>query len=713
MKILPSFFLIVNLTIITWLFFTFCVSPSSVSSTSEIDMNNKRITTNFSDSIILSHGIPQIGVFNDSSMSHKYIFEAIKQNQVVYFSINPDLDFNITLYNPNEKEFDIERTIHSNEDIYLGSWRASLAGNWLLEVNNTRGGNFTYEILASIPEIGYSDDSAVFLKESFLEANFTLDHEIHYWKVSLDANQNGTLFLNEITQTVLFQAILTIYPQKTPNNPILPSKELTQSDLPDYNFSWNAFVEDYYVIEIEHRTQEVSLTGIYNISFIAEEDLYSIETAGKLPYNQTISIRVNPPGFLLPRKFYFWFQVNSSRSRVNIRVSDEGSDLLEIFGQVEIYDSGHQDPLYSNFEQSQDRDGEFNITKTLNEGIYYLVITPTPGAIGEVTIHFEYQLPQPFTLELASIFVSICLLMVLPAYLIYLDSKGKWYRIDQWTMPISLQETYKLLKYSFRGIFNIKEVPNESILIRVASIPFRTYSLLNFIESSEIETIVFSKRINRKLEWVIYILIGLICYDFINLFSYVLFSIHFLPFRVVNLTSLLFVLAIPTVLLVIIVLFINVSSYITYKQIVNRIIYVVQNYKESLDIEIPIERLDSTQAIKSTNYVRVLWNQAKHAFKEKNYELFVIKADASVKNLLSTRFLQIVAENTRSKPDFQIQVTELRRRGFDLPSDRKIAHFRNLRNRIVHSSVTLDEKESVDCFAYYSTFITRLGLRPS
>jgi hypothetical protein len=139
----------------------------------------------------------------------------------------------------------------------------------------------------------------------------------------------------------------------------------------------------------------------------------------------------------------------------------------------------------------------------------------------------------------------------------------------------------------------------------------------------------------------------------------------------------------------------------------------VQNYKESSDIEIPIERLDSTQAIKSINYVRVLWNQAKHAFKEKNYELFVIKADASVKNLLSTRFLQIVAENTHSKPDFQIQVTELRRRGFDLPSERKIAHFRNLRNRIVHSSVTLEEKESVDCFAYYSTFITRLGLRPS
>ncbi|MFX0184178.1 MAG: hypothetical protein ACFE95_13930 [Candidatus Hodarchaeota archaeon] len=713
MKILFSCLVIVNLAIITSLFFVFCISPSLVSSTSEKNIINQKITTNFSEANILNHGIPLKGIFNESSKSHTYIFETINQGQVIYFSINPNSDFNITLYNPYGIKFDIKRTFHPNEGIYLGSWQASLAGDWLLEVNNTRAENVTYDILASIPETGYSGDSSVFLKQSFLEANFTLDHEIHYWKVSLEANQNGTLFLNEVTQSVLFQATLTIYPQKTPNNPILPSKELTQSDLPDYNFSWNSFVTDYYIIEIEHKAQDATLTGIYNISFITEEDLFSVETAGKLPYNKTISIRVNPPGYSTPKKYFFWFQVNSSRSKVNIRVSDEGTDLLEIYGQVEIFDSGHQNPLYSNFEQSQVRDGEFNITETLNEGIYYLVITPTPGAIGELTIHFDYQLPQPFTFELASIFVSMCLLMALPAYLIYLDSKGKWYQIDQWTIPNSLEETYKLFKYSFRGIFNIKEVPQESILIQVASIPFRTYSLINFIESSEIETIVFSKRIRRKIEWVIYVLIGFICFDFLNIFSYVLYTIHFLPFYVANLTSLIFVLAIPTVLLVITVLFVNVSSYLTYKQIINRIIYVIQNYEESLDSEIPIERLDSAQAIKSINYVRVLWNQAKHAFKEKNYELFVIKADASVKNLLSTRFLQVVAGDTHSKPDFQIQVTELRRRGFDLPSDRKIAHFRNLRNRIVHSSVTLDEKESVDCFAYYSTFITRLGLRPS
>jgi hypothetical protein len=108
-----------------------------------------------------------------------------------------------------------------------------------------------------------------------------------------------------------------------------------------------------------------------------------------------------------------------------------------------------------------------------------------------------------------------------------------------------------------------------------------------------------------------------------------------------------------------------------------------------------------------------LWSQAKRAFKENNFELFVIKSDAAVKSLLSTRYKQIVTGNTNPKPEFKIQVSELRRRGFDLPSDKRIAHYRNLRNRIVHSSVTLDEKESVNCFAFYSTFITRLGLRPT
>ncbi|MFX0172487.1 MAG: hypothetical protein ACFE9L_11250 [Candidatus Hodarchaeota archaeon] len=711
MKISLSFLIIVNLTIITWLFLIICISPSLVSSTSEINMKNKGIMTNFSDSIILSHGIPQIGIFNATSISHKYTFKAIKLGQLVYFSINPDLDCNITLFNPFHEESDIERTIHSDEDIYLGSWKASLTGDWLLEVNNSRDENLTYEILASIPKAGYSDDSAIFLNESDIIANFTIDHEVHYWKVSLEENQNCSVFLKELMPDVLSEGEVTIYSMESGKENPIPVEEKHSEALGLYNYSWNAFAKDEYIIKISHKTV---YTGLYNISFSKQQDLYNFLEAGRLPHNQTISV-CEVHSYASQKKYYFWFMVNSSRSEVNISVYEENPTLNKIldYATIEIYDKGLQDPIRTAQEYRSTQDGEINISIHLNEGKYYLVIIPKSETKGVFYIHFQYQPPRPFTLELTSIFVSICILMILPAYLIYLDSKGKWYRIDQWNIPTSLQESYKLFKNSFSGIFNIKEVPNESILIRVASIPFRTYSLLNFVESSEIETIVFSKRINRRIEWAIYFLVGFFCFDFVNILFYVFFSNHFLPFDILNLTNLLLVLAIPTVLLVIIVLFINVSSYITYRQIVSRISYVVQNYKESSDEEISFKGIDSIQANKNINYVRVLWNQAKHAFKEKNYELFVIKADASVKNLLSTRFLQIVSDNTQSKPDFQIQVTELRKRGFDLPSDKKIAHFRNLRNRIVHSSVTLDEKESVNCFAYYSTFITRLGLRPS
>jgi len=210
-----------------------------------------------------------------------------------------------------------------------------------------------------------------------------------------------------------------------------------------------------------------------------------------------------------------------------------------------------------------------------------------------------------------------------------------------------------------------------------------------------------------------YFLLSLIIYDIVNIIFYLLFSDHFLPFYFTSLASIIVFLFVPTVVLIVIVLFTNVSAYITYTQVINKIAFIIQNYEETGDKKGFISSMDALQAAKSINYVRVLWNQARHAFKGQNYELFVIKADAAVKNLLSIRFMQICPENMYSKPDFQTQVVELRKRGFDLPNDRKIANFRNLRNRIVHSSVTLNEKESVDCFAFYSTFITRLGLRPT
>ncbi|MFW9905882.1 MAG: hypothetical protein ACFFFH_16290 [Candidatus Thorarchaeota archaeon] len=702
--------LIVLLLVITALsfFVNWSSQLSSGRATGSLADHQKKI---ISSSDIIKNEIPINAIFTNESSSHSYILRDVNSGQMVFFSINPNYNFNVTLFTPSGTVYEIERVIHSTK--FLGKWIASISGNWEIQVNDTRSvknGNLTYRILVSLPPLGYDEISARQVESSPFQANFTIDQESHYWKVNLKENQNGTLLLKETDPNVLWKSTITIYPEGHSQNPVLPQKVIMEAN-GYYNYSWNANSEDIYYIVIGHNPEDISPTGMYNVSFIKEDELYDFDTAGRLTYNQTISIRVIQ-AFSPKKPFYFSFMVNSSRAEVFIQVYGPDTQILED-AIVEIIDSGKQNKIYSKQEHEMDIDKQFNISLTLDVGKYYLIISPVANAVGVFYIHFEYDLPRPFVWTFPAILLCFVILVALPGYLTYLDWKGKWFKINQWSVPISLEETYKILKNSFSGIFKVKEVPNTSILIPITNIPFKTFGFLNFIESSEKETLVVIKRLHRKIEWFLYLLVGIIVFDILNFLSFTFFSIHFLPIDIPNSVLLITILIIPTIIVTIIVLFVNVSAFLSYSQVVNRISYTIENLQESSRKEFVTKSLDPEQALKNINYVRVLWNQAKHAFKENNYELFVIKADAAVKNLLSTRFQQVVSSPIYSKPDFQFQVANLRRHGFDLPSEKKIAHFRNLRNRIVHSSITLSEKESVDCFAFYSTFIARLGLRSS
>lgn len=707
-----------------------CASTIPRVSASELTINSRNKRMDFSNHTILHHGIPQTDIFTNESSSYNYLLEDLEEGQVVYFSVTFNLiyqksEFQVALFDYSGIDWNSILYEISGLEKYLGSWTVpSGSKDWILQVNDTidtRSGNFSFTVLVSTPEGGYRDDTANIVNESVKQSNFTMNHEVHYWKVVMKENQIGTIFLKETTPRVLFDAEIGVYPQFSaptpqpiPHEPRLdnPVVQLTEI-LGSHNLSWNAIATSTYFIIIKHNVGEDSPTGLYNISFSAEQSLYSFDTAGRLPYNKTVSIVVDQ-SYTKPKSYFFFFKVNLSRSRVNIQVYEPDSTTSTIldYALVKIYDEGRQDPIRSEREELQLYDGQINITLSLDEGYYYLVVTPRLNAgKGQFYIHFEYEFPQPFVWTIPAFLLNIGILFALPTYLVYLDSKGKWYRIHQWNIHSSLQDTYKLFRSSLSGIFNIKEVPNKSIMIRITNIPFKTFGMLDFIDSSEKETLVVSKRFHRKVEWFVYILAGLALYDIVNLLSFSFFSVHFLPIYIPNSTVLFIILAVPTALLLIFTIFVNLSTYFSYGQVINKISFIVKNYQNSPSKEFSLQSLDPEQASKNINYVRVLWNQAKHAFKEKNFELFVIKADASVKNLLSTRFQQLVTTPIFSKPDFQFQVGSLRKRGFDLPSEKKIAHFRNIRNRIVHSSITLDEKESVDCFAYYSAFISRLGLR--
>jgi hypothetical protein len=684
-----------------------------------IPLHAENKANDFPNQIVLTHGIPQTGTFSNNSGSHNWRIENIPITQIIYFSVDPDGSYSkseltVGLYNPDGESFNHILSETPGSSAYLGKFTTPISGDWILQVNDTRivrDTNATYEILVSIPMVAYNEDKALGVEPIPWMANFTIPHEIHFWKVNLEENQNGTLILKEVDLSVLFEARLTIYPQATPENHVLREFEIQGS----YNYSWNAGFQDTYIIKLGHNSQEIIPTGQYNVSFEAEQNLYSFQTAGELQDNHTTTVKITQ-GFS-GKGYYFSFHVNHSRAEIFIRIFEDNRTTSKIldFANIEIFDEGGQNKIFSANEVDQDRDGEINITLILDSSTYYLVVTPPESnAVGVFHIHLEIQPPQPFVWDISGLLLIISALIVLPGFLIYQDTKGKWFQVNQWTVPASQKETYRLLKDGFRGIFSLEEVPEDSILIRVASIPVSTYALINCVKSSDDETLVFSKRLRRKPEWIIYFFIGSTIYAGLNLIIYVLLSEHFLPFYVDGITNLLLVLVLPLIILGIPVLFVNISPIITYQQLINRLSYMIQNYQRASDPGIePAQPLDLDRIIKNINYVRVLWNQAKRAFKDKNYELFVIKADTAVKNLLFVRYQQIISISLLPKPDFTMQVEELRAHGYDLPSSKKIVHYRNIRNRIVHSSVTLGEKESIDCYAYYSTFITRLGLRPT
>ena len=370
--------------------------PTSFASDSTF--NNFKNTSDLQNATILSHGIPQTKFFTNESISHCWILRTDTLGQVVYFSIDPHLSFTksdlqVTLFDPSGIQFPLDPPTTSNK--YLGSWTTSKIGNWTIQVNDTRtvqSEDFFYEILASIPTTGFNDDSALSLSESNQIANFTLDHEVQYWKVSLDENQNCTVFLTEITSSVLNESEVLIYSKELGEENPIPVEEKYSKPLGLYNYSWNAFAHDDYIIEISHKTQ---YTGLYNISFLAQHELYNFFTAGRLPHSQTISV-CEIHSYKSQKKYYFWFMVNSRKSEVNIRVFSENPTLNKILdlSSVEIYDKGFQDPILIAQEYLSAQDGEINISISLDEGKYYLVILPKTGAKGLFHVHFECELPQ-------------------------------------------------------------------------------------------------------------------------------------------------------------------------------------------------------------------------------------------------------------------------------------------------------------------------------
>jgi hypothetical protein len=258
---------------------------------------------------------------------------------------------------------------------------------------------------------------------------------------------------------------------------------------------------------------------------------------------------------------------------------------------------------------------------------------------------------------------------------------------------------------------NIKEVPPDVILIERP--PFAGNLILRFDETSEDNTYVeFNRPEKSKFRILLFLPLGIFAYWIANAFLFFAFQTTMMWFRATDFLGIALVLLLPFLTVTIPTAIFVLTKAIILRTFVGEIGYTFEEISTT-----PAKNGMSGSSVltidaitRALSYSRVLWNQAKKAFKEKNYSLFIIKADTAVKKVIEIRFLQIIGQ-INEKLDFVELINELRMRGFDLPSQPKIEHFRKIRNKVVHSSHLLDEKSAIDTFAYYNKFLTRLGLR--
>ncbi|MFX0090892.1 MAG: hypothetical protein ACFFBD_03935 [Candidatus Hodarchaeota archaeon] len=202
-------------------------------------------------------------------------------------------------------------------------------------------------------------------------------------------------------------------------------------------------------------------------------------------------------------------------------------------------------------------------------------------------------------------------------------------------------------------------------------------------------------------------------YLILNIMNWLLNRSTILPFRVTDPAQFLTFLPLLGVLMIIYL----ATDYFpnNNKSILTRIIDNLSTSLKEIVVQSTLEKKRSYEFERELRYIRVLWNQAKKQYKERSYNMFVIKGDAAVRKLLGVRYNQFYEENEEKEEkelNFQNLTEDIRKLGFDIPNNKRIKFFRQLRNVIVHSSRNLTEEEAEKAFQHYSKFIERLGLRP-
>ncbi|MFW9914241.1 MAG: hypothetical protein ACFFGZ_01415 [Candidatus Thorarchaeota archaeon] len=473
-----------------------------------------------------------------------------------------------------------------------------------------------------------------------------------------------------------------------------------------------------FVLVLKHGyISEDSSVGQYQISIELQPEGYNFDSAHDLALdNFSMVSEINYPD----ARPYYKFQV-TARTQVSLLASELEQDFLEE-ARIEIFGPGRGTQVASLKEEESSRDGQISgvfIAELIGTYYFYLEIVPvspfSPGSCNiTIILSPSPRPPEPFLWRIDAQIVTLAFLGTFPILFYYQRRKISMQSYQQ-NVGAPVDTVYKALFDS--GRFEIYGmIPDRLLKMRRKILGFRSaYTvLLNPINGQE--TMILTSRKARFWENIVPLLIVLSIYLATNsLFLLWLPDEHFLPFdaspTIDFFLAALFIISLTGFVLAF--TWLRGEQYRRFEAEIEEIIHSIIRRQNGIPVsEEQKNAFVEKQMERNIAYVRVLWNQAKAAFKEQNFSLFVIKADAAVKKLLETRFMQIYGYSEfDSSIEFRVLCEQLRSAGFDIPKTKKIEHNRKLRNYIVHSSRILDEDESAETMAYYAKFLGRLGLR--
>ena len=720
----------------------------------------ENISVSNQNSEVKDYSINNIYPYNftldNKTTGYEILINNTQDGDIAYFEINQSLNsgfFSLLLLNSqqsNNTQLINYYGISPSVNTTYGEIDFTRSVSWSLIINSTFvfssdvNRTFNFELKLFLPNNGYGFSKSITsydyttvnnpLNYTSINYNANFPYEIIYFKIRVEDNRRVDFTIKENNQysNILEFSTMSLWqtdPSSSSNPPIILNDRPESDGNGSYSYSWvsKSFIQSntlFIKIELNHPLNSVlyssPITGNFSLTFNFEKSGYSFNSAINIQLNHTLTIdQIYSDRYTLRSFTYFKFDIVNTDVNITFFAQSKNPTVLAN-SKFKIYYENPNNLIMN--EQSPSSDGSINRSFIPpHPGTYYIEYAPPiyPGK-GEWTIGVSYVHLPSFIWSFEFILFNVFYFLALPIIFIYLKIRMNSEEINEWEINQNYSEIYKVLSKNPR--LNPKmEVPYQKILLLrknllirdliIDIVPVHMDNELDSANQNVQASIGFRYKTTIDSLLSILLIIWLTIYWIINLIIFDISNQSLFPFRVADLNSvndIVYYLIIPVSLLLLIVYFYK-ESYL--KSIFNEIEYSINDSKVSKTINTgKMTNLDNENLLKNLAYVRVLWNQAIKAFNDKNYSLFIIRADNSVKKLIETRFQQLLG-TIDEKLEFNEIIEAVRNQGFDIPSTKKIEFFRKVRNKVVHSSHMLDEKTAIETFTYYSKFLGRLGLR--